>query len=414
MNYKSKNQRLSTNKLWYKFKNNKALVWSIGIVLIWRSVLEIINQLLPRFTTTPIKGSFIDGLQRWALWDGGWYKGIVQNGYQFNHALSVQQSFAFFPLFPESVRLVYKITGINIFILGLLINLILVIIASYFIYKLSSVVCKKWGNKKTSINPHTVGTLSVLSVLLYPSGYFLGAYYGEAFLLVGVLGALYFTLTKRLVWAVVFIAIATATKTLGLVTIPTVLVIILEDWWVNKKSITMLIRNWLILLTGLVGLGAYSLYLKLSFGNALLFYQSEKAWNRSETGGSQFLSILIHRYYIHFFQEAYFGGLYSYVLNLIIMMAPFIILGVGIWIARRFKTFWPFTLGFFTLALPLSTGTMLSLNRYIIITIAPLSIFIFMSLTGRKRLVISSLYLLLSSVLLIWFSAHFLHGTFGG
>jgi len=401
-------------KQYLKSDNAKIYYWCLSLTLMWRVFLEILNQAQAYLYKQPIafNSHALGNLARWGHWDGVWYQEIEHHGYVLHHLANGQESSAFFPAFPLTTRLIADVTRLNPILAGLILNILLTSIACFFMYKLTLTVAEKYGTK-IKISKRKLGTLGVLCLLLYPASLFMSAYYVEAFLMVGFLGSIYFALTNRLLWSALFIIIATANKSSGLVLLPTVAVIIFEQWRTGKKrKPEELIKKLLIPLIGLVGIGSYMLFQLIKFHNALFWYKSQLAWRVPSK--TFFLNNIYQIFYSHLFQESYYGSKYYYALYLFIMSLPFIITALGIWIAIKYKTYWPLVLGFFSLAIPLSTGTLLSLDRIEIITV-PMATFIVIACVKKRSYMIGFLSVLtLSGLALVLFTLGFLRVLFAG
>jgi hypothetical protein len=403
---------------WYQSENAQIYKRCFAVVLIWRLLLEVLNQLQAHLynQANAVNSNTLGYLSRWVHWDGGWYLGIVENGYKILNYKSGpaahQNPIVFFPAFPDAARFIADITRLNPILAGLILNFLLTTVACFFMYKITILIAEKYGGK-LKINQKYIGILGLLCLLLYPAALFMAAYYVEAFLMVGITGSIYFALRNKLWWAAFFMIIATASKSSGVVLLPTDAVIVFESWLLSKrKSYKELAEKLSILLTGLIGIGAFMLYQLIKFGNALLWYKDQAAW-RPPTKDF-FLSNIYQLYYAHLFQESYYSGRYNYIMNLFLMVLPFIILFLGIWIVVKYKTYWPLVLGFFSLAIPLATGTLLSLNRIEIVTI-PMMVFVVLACAKNRtsRAVLLSA-LSVSSLMLILFTLGYLRQKFAG
>lgn len=399
-------------KQYLKSVNFKIYSWCLSITLAWRLALELLNQLQAHLyrQSNAVNTHALGYLARWAHWDGAWYLGIVENGYKFQ-LKSGYQSIVFFPAFPLAARYLSDVTRLNPILAGLLLNTVVTSFACFFMCKLTITVARIY-TKKLYISQKYLGTLGVTCLLLYPASLFLAAYYVESLLILGIVASIYFALKNRLWWAAVFMILATASKSSGLVLLPVDALIVYEQWRVTKKrSYKQLIEKISILFIGLIGLGSFMLYQLIKLHNAFLFYKDQAAWRPLK---GFFLNDIYQIYYSHLFQESYYGGKYYYALNLFIMFLPFLIMGLGIWIAAKYKTYWPLALGFLGLAVPISTGTLLSLNRIEIITI-PMATFAVIACSKKKeyRKILLSI-LTVSGLLLILFTLGFLRLKFAG
>ena len=80
-----------------------------------------------------LDGSTFQGfLESINIWDSNYYKMIVTDGYP--ESATAQSSWAFFPLYPLTVRFVTKLTGMNIDLAGFLISNICCFISCIYSY----------------------------------------------------------------------------------------------------------------------------------------------------------------------------------------------------------------------------------------------------------------------------------------
>ncbi len=326
---------------------------------------------------------FVANLDWWANWDGDWYLSINQYGYGAPGVPEWTANVAFFPAFPQMVGVLSKVIPLQPLYIGLILNVLLTIITAYLLAKLAIWLSGHFGITKQR-DQRTIAVLSIMALLAFPSSFFLAAYYAESCLVLGFVGAVYFALTKRLWLSVPFMILASASKVTGMVATATVGVIVLEQWWRERPHhLPILAGRWAITCLGAAGLVAYSVYLKITFNSALLFYHIEKLWGRN-TGEEFFIPSIARGYYAHFFDAAHFGGAYNYNMLLMLMVLPFLVLATVVWILIRFKTFWPLVLGVLILGLPMSSGLIEGINRYCL-ALAPILPLIFIGLRGKVR-----------------------------
>src|SRR4029453_9445462 len=99
------------------------------------------------------------------------------------------------------------------------------------------------------------------------ASFFLAAFYADAMLALGVLGAVHHALAGRVWWSVPFLALATASKVLGVAAVAVVAVIVFVHWRRDTQPIGTLLRRWAITVLGLSGLVSYMVYLWVRFGD---------------------------------------------------------------------------------------------------------------------------------------------------
>jgi hypothetical protein len=325
-------------------------------------------------------------------------------GYQHTTEVLKQENVAFFPAFPETAGVVAKFLHIGYIPAGLILNFLLTIALVYMVMRLASLLAERFGAGKQQ---KRIALLSAITLLAFPSSFFLVAYYAEAMLALGFVGAVYFALRRQFWLTVPFMIMATASKVIGVAVVIAVGLIALEEWWRQKGGISLLVKWWAITLLGLSGLLAYMTYLWLRFGDPILFYHIQKAWGRnSETF---FATRLIKDYYFHIFDPSHFGGIYGYSINLCYMLTPIILFALVLVIWRKYKTYWPMVLAGLSMALPLSTGIPDGLYRY---ALAATPIVPFAVLWMRSQPWVLYALLGLSSSAMFVFAAGFLTGKY--
>lgn len=382
------------------------LRYSIGFVVVWRAGLEVLNQVVGK----PVhpEAGFANHLAPWANWDGGWYQSIIDSGYapadDPDHAANV----AFFPGFPWVVDTLSRVLHVDALYVGLVINVLFTILAVYLVMKLAQLFAGRYGSKKYA---RSVIFLSAALLLLHPASFFLAAFYTEAFLVVGFLGAVYCALTGRLWVAVPFMILASASKVTGMLAMGTVGLIVLEHWWSNRswKTLPKLIGRWSITILGAGGLIGYVLYLWHWHGDPLLFYRVEALWGRTHEGF--FLPNIIHGYYSHMFDPSHYDGIFEYAMTFTYMITPLLVIGVALWVAIRYRMIWPFALGLLAMLIPVSTSLMEGLNRYSLVA-APFFPLIILWLRSKARPVFISALLVVSGAAMLCTAYGFLVGTY--
>ena len=186
-------------------------------------------------------------------WDGPHYISIAKYGYT-NNALT-----AFFPLYPLLIRLVMYVVRSPL-ISALFVSWACLVGAIYFYLKILKEIISK--NKIEHI-------MGVLLFLLFPTAVFLAATYTESLYALATLGALYFGLKGKYIYAGLFTALATATHPTGVFDIALIAFLLYE----NKKKIWQIVSSMAI---GCAGIVAYISYLWYSKGKPLDFVSAQK------------------------------------------------------------------------------------------------------------------------------------------
>jgi Gpi18-like mannosyltransferase len=403
----------------------------LGIVLpvvLWRALLELVNQTVPHMMKikpfypvyqsylAPLVNSTVFGLGRWVHWDGYHYLGIVEHGYHTNTP-GVSPAVAFFPAFPSSVRVVCSVLHTNPIVVGLVINLFLTMVACWALYKLAMLMCSRYTPTLLEQND-SIAKYSVLLFLLCPASLFLSSFYADALLVAAFTLALYFCLEGKYYGAGLFSAIAIATKSTGIVLIPALMLIVLENEGITMKNQINKLFSWRVLyrlfivgFSAIVGLLGYMIYLWHQFGDPVAFYKVQSTvWHRHTS--PWFLQRLWGVYYQHTLHPAYYGGVYQYLSMLIVQTLPILITVLAFWYGIRRKAYWVPTMSVLVLLLALSSAVMQSLNRYGLV-LTPLFV-VLATLIVEKRVNKYVLigYLFSTTVLLCYFAGGFLQGRY--
>lgn len=342
------------------------------IVLVWRVALEIVNQTSPRFLEIPAGSSF----GRWSTWDGAFYSSIVEDGYSVSEDPNAGSNVAFFPAFPIATRVLATMIRIEPLYVGLALNFILTIGITYFIFQIT---CQMARDNLSGPLERAAPYVSVALFLLYPSSLFLAAFYAEACLIFGITGAIYFAMRGNVWLGASFAAVASASKSLGV--IAAMLVIMIHYLQHARVPIDVeLIRRSIIKysalgLLGISGLLGYAGYLFVAFGDPLLFSSVQSTWGRNPS--PEFVTTLWNVYYSHTFDPSYFGGIFppphspllplytdGYPIMLVALFAPVVAIALSIYSAYKYRFYWIMFMTAFIILVPASTGVMESMNRY--------------------------------------------------
>jgi hypothetical protein len=195
-----------------------------------------------------------------ARWDSTWYLGIAADGYS-------GASSAFFPLYPLLVRALAP-TGspAALLVMSYAVSLAALAGALYLLHRLAAI---ELGER------FAAPTVALLA--LFPGALWLGAPYSESLFLLLSVGAFYAARTDRWAWAGICAALASGTRSAGVVLVVPLLVL----WW---QSPARRARNlgWVALAPA--GLAAYSLYLALTIGDGFAYMHLQEVWFRSFAG----------------------------------------------------------------------------------------------------------------------------------
>lgn len=188
--------------------------------------------------------------ERWANWDGQQYLSISQIGH-------TGYKVAFFPLYPLLIRL-FSLTGVSNLWAGLILANLFTLLAIFFLYKLAILDYSAEVTKKI-----------ILSLLIFPTSFFLGAVYTESLFLLLSLSAFYYA--RKNYWLIAFL-LAGLTAVTRLVGIAVIIAVLFEYYFNHKQQLSSAldsrINQYLIYLTLLLsGL----IFIKAYFFNSLPF-----------------------------------------------------------------------------------------------------------------------------------------------
>lgn len=272
-----------------KYLNLKSPIFKILLIfLAWRFLLIIISFLAVNFIPLGSKDRFLGGgpqnfqispyLFSWANFDGEHYLSIAIFGYK-----SLEQ--AFFPVYPILISFFAKPDPFNLLaslinstVAGLLISNISFVLALIFLFEL----IKKDFSQKISY-------LTIILILIFPTSFYFGALYNESpFLLLTVL-SFYFARKGNWFFAGIFGAVASATRIFGILLLPALLI----EVWQKKEPFS----KWLWIFLMPLGLGIYMLYLYLTVGDPIAFYNFQKLVGEQHQQGIILLPQVYFRYF---------------------------------------------------------------------------------------------------------------------
>jgi hypothetical protein len=213
-------------------------------------------------------------LDVWARWDSEWYLGIVKHGYQKGgYAIGEYTSLAFFPVYPQVVRLLYRILpaawqGDQAAVaLGVLVANLCALGALAVLY---------W-HVRARFDDRAVAQRSVLFLLVFPTAFYLGCFYTESTFLLLAVAAYHMAWRRRWAAAAVLGALLSATRTIGMLMVLPFLWMQLEDAEFKLGKLGRRV-GWLLLVP--VGFLAYAVYLWQVTGDAAAVLVVQRAWRR--------------------------------------------------------------------------------------------------------------------------------------
>lgn len=214
--------------------------------------------------------------------DGVHYQMIATRGYRAADLIQ-----AFFPIYPLLITGLTGIIGQPV-VASLLISLVATGIMLYCLAKLAR---EKWGER-------TAKWLAVLMLIL-PASFYLVAGYNESLFLLWLVVAWWFYEQKKYGWTVVFCALLSGTRIVGVI-LPLTLMLDygVKAWRRQNHQFKKLDYQRLALLfLGVSGLLVYMIYLWLNFGDPFYFMTVQSQFGSGrETAGLVLLPQVIYRY----------------------------------------------------------------------------------------------------------------------
>lgn len=168
-----------------------------------------------------------------ARWDSAWYLVIARYGYRPDLGAYTSARDAFFPLYPLGLRGLSDL-GIPPVLAGVLFSLVALAAALYGIHRLCVLELSPSPGGRTArwmpdldLDPGAVARLAVLVMALAPMAFYFSAVYSESLYLALSVGLFWCARQGRWAWVGVLGALATATRSTGIVLLVPALVLYL-------------------------------------------------------------------------------------------------------------------------------------------------------------------------------------------
>ena len=371
--------------------------WRIGLFLLGLISTSLIGFLFPypSFQRLIELGNGISSIWSWGGFDGIHYLTIAESGYVADFTQ------AFFPLFPWIIGLVVKYLSLNFLYSALLVGNLSLLIAVCLFWRLLRIDFKSDQSRQI-----------ILSLLLFPTAFFLGAVYGEAFFLCLVFGSFLAARRKKWLLAGVIGSMAAATRLVGIFLLPSLAV----EYWLqlkesgslvkpSKSSMIIPVLSICVVSLGLIG---YMVYLNQHFNDPLKFIHSQPAFGASRSDKIVLLYQVFWRYLKMSVTVNFFSVLYYRVMLELFSAVSFLILGLLSFKKTRLSYA---VFGFLSFLGPTLTGTFSSMPRYILMMF-PVFIMIGSWLNGENHKRWRWIYYSISTVLLAINTSLFLAGRF--
>ncbi len=209
----------------------------------------------------------------WATWDSIYYYRIAEEGYpdikEKQVDLKTSRRFAFFPLYPVFIRILSALSGLNLYLSGLVISNICLIASCILMYKLLLLDY----SRRTALQ-------AVKFMLIAPTSFIFSGYFTESIYFFFLL--LSFWLARQQNWLMVGMTgmLLSLTRVPGVLAVLPLGIIAWEQSSLNKENLKRRILKLLPLMLLPVGLGIYILVNYLKTGDPLFFFHIQETWGR--------------------------------------------------------------------------------------------------------------------------------------
>lgn len=190
---------------------------------------------------------------------------IADSGYLgemniFNSPMAQEQIFAFFPLYPIVLRIFDWFTPFQIHVDGLLLNLILGFVATWFLF---------------NTVPDRFKHDSIFLFLYSPITFFLAINYSETLFLALSVASFYFFKKKKWLVLGVLVGLSMLTRNAGFILMGVYGLYFLQLLWRERSKATFKVFVSFSIVASLIG-SAYPLYLYIVKGNPFYFVESQR------------------------------------------------------------------------------------------------------------------------------------------
>jgi hypothetical protein len=268
-------------------------------------------------------------------WDAWYYVDIAKNGYSLREDKPLS-NIVFFPLYPFLVKAASLLTGSNFLLAGWLVSSLFLFGACAYLYRIAD-----------EFHEGADPLLAVFLLLVFPTAFFLNAVYTEALFLFLSAASFYHAMKRQYVAAGIFGFLSSLTRVTGvLLFLPLLLQTRRNEGvgrrWMGKSLPLLLIP---------AGTLSFFTFHWIRFGDPLLFFRVESAWGR-------FFNINTETFLLH--SRAAVSNLSLDVF--------YLLFGVGILGILLKRRLLPYALYVgSTLAVAVSTGTLMSVGRYMLV-----------------------------------------------
>lgn len=310
-------------------------------------------------------------------WDSDWYLSIVKNGYTIdeNNTLS---NIVFFPIYPALIKTVTSFSGLDPSLSGWSISCVFIFLSAICLFKLA-----------TEFHKESDPVLSVSLMLLFPTAFFLNAVYTESLFLFLSVTSFYLTMKRHYFSSACIGLLASLTRITGVLLFVPLLIQLFTQEGFTKKAIKK--SSYFLLIP--IGLLSFFAFHWIRFGDFFLFFKIESAWGRSFSFNAD-----------HFMFDSS-----ASITNFLLDASYFIFIAVISLILLRKKMFAYATYVISTVVVAVSTGTLMSIGRYILVLFP-----IYLVGASLQNTVARHTWILISSTLMALTTILFVNGYWAG
>ena len=284
-------------------------------------------------------------LWSWLNFDGEHYLAIAREGYR-------PLTYFFFPLYPIVVKYLSELLGgslVDYAISGLFISnglFIGVLVGLFKLLRLDYEDKDVWR--------------VIFLLLIFPTSFYFGAYYTESLFMFLAVWSFYLARRKKWFWVGILGSLATATRVIGIMLLPALLI----EWWLEsgkKKSVNLNLIYVFLIPAGLV---IYMYYLTKVAGDPLEFLHSVEIFGSQRSASFVMLPQVFYRYVFKIIPSltGYWPVVFVTLMEFLVGVLFLVLSVLGWWKLRR--SYWVFMVGGYVV--PTLSGSFSSLPRYVL------------------------------------------------
>lgn len=317
--------------------------------LLYAPTFPYANELLPLYDLPR-------WVYSWANFDGVHYLTIIEKGYVGTGLIQ-----AFFPMYPMVSNFLNKLVS-NEITAALIVSNVSLLGSLLLLYLL----VKKHFNR-------TIAWWSIVAFCFFPTMFYSLAVYSESLFLFFVLAAFYFVEVKKWMLVSVSVALASATRLVGISLVPAIILGLAMEHnknWLSfkswKKFAVLYAQEIFFVLLGSVGLLAYMFYLWSEFKDPLYFWHVQEEFGGGRQESIVLIPQIVWRYFKILATVDFNLRWWTYIQELFYGIVPLCLI-IYIWTKTKMIPHSWSIFSILTLIIPTLTGTFSSMPRYTLI-----------------------------------------------